>query len=197
MDTKEIEIVYPQLYVYTYSLLESYPWFRKGKTDSYLKGQQVEDYVMEAIEQYLTHPEKYDKSKGRSLVNYIKLHIIRNLVRNDAKSPENQTSSELFVSSSNGEDDDDLVELNPLLPFRETNFDEEIDYQTIMSDIQEAIQKDEVVQKIFNGVRRDNLKRGDVIKKYGIPARDFDNGMKRLETILKRIALKYNITQTQ
>lgn len=197
MDTIDWNRIYPQLYAYTESLLESYHWFRTDKTDSYLKGQQVEDYVLEAITRYLTHPEKFDESSGRSLVNYIKRHIILTLVGNDARLTENKVSAPLFVEINSEDEDDESYQLNPELPFCTPGFEKDIDHQTIMSEIEKEVQHDEILKKIFEGYYRDAMTRGEVLKEDCIPPNEYDKGKKRLDTIIRKIARKYDIIQTQ
>src|SRR5665213_911546 len=107
MDAINWDDLYLQLYAYTDHLLKARSWFRKDKTDSYLKGKQVHDYIQDAIEKYLLEPEKYDPSSGRSLVTYLKWHIIRSAVGNDVRSPENQTSSDILSSDSTESNDED------------------------------------------------------------------------------------------
>src|ERR1700744_6202794 len=105
MEAIKWEDIYVQLYAYTDHLLKAYSWFRKD-ADSYLKGKQVHDYINDAIEKYLLEPEKYDPSSGRSLVTYLKWHIIRTSVGNDVRSQENKTSS-IIEFGRNYEDNDD------------------------------------------------------------------------------------------
>lgn len=197
MDTEELKKIYPQLYAYTYTLLESHQWFRPDKSGSYLMGQQADDYVQEALARYLTHPEKFDKSSGRSLANYLKEHIIRSLVGKDSRREENKTSSSLYVAGTDEEGEEDAFRLNPFLSSEVPSHDEEIDYQTIMSDIANQVEHDEIVKTIFEGVCRDGLSRGQVISIDNITPKEFDKGKKRLETILNKTAQKYNIVKSQ
>jgi len=186
------EDIYVQLYAYTDQLLKAYSWFRKGKTDSYLKGKQVHDYVAEAIEKYLRAPEKYDPSSGRSLVTYLKWHIIRSSVGNDVRSPENVTSSTLLSADDSVDDDDHFCNIEAFLPFVAASFDQQADYKKILTDIEHELQDDEMAKLIFEEVRCNGMDRRDVIKKHEVTDKDFDNGMKRMKTILKKIAKRYS-----
>ncbi len=94
---KEWADLYLQLYAYTDNLLKSYKWFRCGVKDTYLKGKEPKDYVMEAVTRFLEHPEKYDPEK-RSLLGYLKKHIIRTMAGNDARSEENRVSDDRLAS---------------------------------------------------------------------------------------------------
>jgi len=186
------EDIYVQLYAYTDQLLKAYSWFRKGKTDSYLKGKQIHDYVAEAIEKYLRSPEKYDPSSGRSLVTYLKWHIIRSSVGNDVRSLENMTSSTLISDNDSSDDDDHFCNIEAFLPFVAGSFDQEADYKKILTDIENELQDDAMAKLIFEEVRCNDMDRRDVIKKYEVTDKDFDNGMKRMKTVLKRIAKRYS-----
>jgi len=186
------EDIYVQLYAYTYHLLKAYSWFRKD-TDSYLKGKQVHDYINDAIEKYLSEPEKYDPSSGRSLVTYLKWHIIRTSVGNDVRSQENKTTS-VIESDGNSEDDNDpLYNSEAFLPFVQATFDKNLDYKNILADIETELKNDELAKLIFNEVRCNGFDRRDVIKYHGISEKDFDNGMKRMKTVLKIIVKRYNL----
>lgn len=186
------EDIYVQLFAFTDQLLKAFSWFRKGKTDSYLKGKQVHDYVAEAIEKYLREPEKYDPSSGRSLVNYLKWHIIRTSVGNDVRSPENKTSSTLLAGSDFDEDDDIYSNVEAFLPFVTASFDQNADYKQIIEDIENELRGDEMAKLIFEEVRCNGMDRRDVIKKYDVRGTDFDNGMKRMKTVLRKIAKRYS-----
>ena len=196
MESINWEDVYVQLYAYTDHLLKAYSWFRGAKTDSYLKGKQVHDYIADAIEKYLKSPEKFDASYGRSLVNYLKKHIIRSLISNDAKSPENITSSGIlsYVNSIN-EEDDPFINVDALLPIMVANFDREIDCKKILSYIHSEIQDDKIVLLIFEEICFNGSKRREVIHEHNLIEPDFDNGMKRLKTVLNNTAKKFELTK--
>lgn len=193
MDSINWEDLYLQLYAFADHLLKSRSWFRKDQTDSYLKGKQVHDYVQDALEKYLLEPEKYDPSSGRSLANYLKWHIIRAAVGNDVRSPENKTSSDI-LSQDNAESDDEASKnIDAFLPFVAAVFGDELDFKNIVKDVKEELQIDEIALVIFKEVRCNNTDRRVVIKQYNLKDSDYDNAMKRLKTILKRVAKKYQL----
>lgn len=194
MDAINWDDLYLQLYAYTDHLLKARSWFRKDKTDSYLKGKQVHDYIQDAIEKYLLEPEKYDPSSGRSLVTYLKWHIIRSAVGNDVRSPENQTSSDILSSdSTESNDEDSFKNIDALLPFVAAYFGDELDYKNIVKEVEDELQQDEIAKTIFKEVRCQNVDRRVVIRQYNMKESEFDNGMKRLKTVLKRVAKKYEL----
>ena len=189
------EDILPKLYAYTHYLLNKMTWFRGEGEDveTYLKGKTVDDYVYGGIEQYLLHPEKYDSTKNRSLANYIKLHIITNLVGNDARSQENRRSVDPIISNRSNENDDSEYPDNILLGISEAVFDQEIDVNMITSVIENELKLDEIAEKIFIGLRCMGFKRSELIKDAGISESDFDNGMRRLNTVLNNVSKKFQL----
>ena len=194
METIDWEDIYIQLYAYTDQLLKTKVWFRKAGANSYLKGKQVHDYISEAIEKYLRNPEKYDPKYNRSLVNYLKKHIIRTLVGNDSRSVENKISDDIFSFDVDGKDEDDQYSgLDSLLPYAEAYFDQEIDYDKACAYVRSELGDDEAAIKIFDD-RCEGVKRRQTIEFHEMSDIDYDNGMKRLHTVLKRTAVKYDLT---
>lgn len=180
---------------YTRSLLKGKGWFRGGETTTFLKGQKIDDYVFEAIGKYLRNPEKHDPSK-RSLIEYLKKHLIRSLVSNDLVSAENKTSSDVFAYENENEDEDDSAPyLDSILPHAEVFFDQEIDYKEVMSYIESETKGDAIVENIFLGISGYGLKRAEIIKEFNMTENEFDNGMRRLITIRNKAAKKYDINK--
>ncbi|WP_312991397.1 hypothetical protein [Chryseobacterium flavum] len=189
MDKIKWEEIYLRLYAYTDQLLKNLSWFRKN-SDSFIKGKQVEDYVCDAIEKYLSEPEKFDENTGRSLLNYLKYHVVRSLVSNDINSAENTKTVDFINYTCNDNDDESYSEY--ILPVIAATFDEDIDYQRIILEIENSLNDDAIAKLIFQEVRLNGIPRRDFIKKHKIEEKDFDNGMKRLKTILKNIAKQYD-----
>jgi hypothetical protein len=202
------EEVILRLQSYTRSLLSKKGWYKinsvvkkdpknegESKYEStYIKGKEVDDYVYEAIEKYLGNKEKHDPQKG-SLLDYLKYGVIRSLVSNDLVSSENRTSRDVFAHSNNLEDDenDNGSYLDSILPYAEAYFDMEIDYKGIMNYVQGEIKGDEILEEIFLGICLNGLKRREVIEEFNLSEKDFDNGMRRLKTILSRTAKKFDL----
>lgn len=186
------EDLYVKLYAFTHDHIQKFSWFRGSGTDSFLQGKQVHDYVMEAIEKYLLNPEKFDSSK-RKLENYIKMHIIRTLIWNDKSSSENKSSKDILNNLDSGDNEEEGNFLDSILPFIEANFDQQMDYNLIMSEVSEEIKNDTNAEHIFTWVCCAGFKRRDVIQQIGITSGEYDNGMRRLNTVLKNIAKKYNL----
>lgn len=181
--------LYRRLYAFTDHLLKSKEWFRGPRTSSYLKGKEVHDYVSEAIEKYLRNPEKYHSNRGH-LINYLKFNVIRTLVGNDVRSSENTTTLDVFC---NVDKTDDANYLDLILPILEVYFDEELDYDLIMSHIEDEVKNDKIVEELFLGVCCDGLSRREVVKEFEMSEKDYDNGIRRLNTILIKVAEKFNL----
>jgi DNA-directed RNA polymerase specialized sigma24 family protein len=193
METHNWDKIYLQLYAFADYLLKMHEWFRGAFTDSYLEGRQPHDYVNDAIEYHLRNPEKFDPAK-RTLVSYLKRHLIRRAISNDSKRAENvKTANVLYLSQDSDEESEELIEA--FLPHNPAVVDQQIDFDMIMRDIEQAVQSDEVAKKIFDGLGREDIKRREIIKIHNMPEEVYDNGMKRLKTILKQTVKKYEIEE--
>ncbi|MEI6265822.1 MAG: hypothetical protein WCP74_12005 [Sphingobacteriia bacterium] len=194
MEQPNWENIYVKLYAYADQLLKAHSWFRGKGTNSFLQGKQPHDYVAQAIESYLSSPEKYDPSSGRSLCNYLKYHIIRRLISNDAKSLENRSTIQgIDDFQSNNDSENNLSNLESILPIFETFFDQEIDYNHILNEVKKQLKNDSITSLIFDEVRCKGLNRRELIKEHKLQDSEFDNAMKRLNRILKEIAKKYHL----
>jgi hypothetical protein len=168
---------------FTRSLLKSKNWFRGGNTSTYLKGKEIKDYVYDAIGLFLKKPEVYDPSRG-TLVNFLNYYIVRLLVHKDAISDENTDTTDISLYFADNGDEAHYME--KMLPYAEAFFDGEIDYKATMNELETSIHGDTVVEQIYVGITS-GLKRREIIKEFGMTEQDYDNGKRRLQTILKRV----------
>jgi len=173
-------------------MLKSKNWFRGKNTTVYLKGKEVHDYVSEAIERFLKNPSQYDEKKS-SLLKYFEYYIIRSLISNDIRSSENRSTQDVFLVPSQKDENNDSNYWDYVLPYIDMFFDQQLDYDLIMTQIETEIKDDKIVEEIFLGVCCDGLHRREVIAEFGMSENDFDNGIRRLGTILNRIANKYKL----
>lgn len=190
------EDLYVCLYAFTDNLLRSKDWFRGRDTgtDSYLKGKQVHDYVSEAIEKYLRNPEKYDTTKG-TLKNYLTFNLIRTLVGNDLRSAEHKTAAAIPETTCLSADNAGLDYRDLLLPRVEEYFGEQLDYKLIMSRVESEIKSDKIVEELFLGVCVYDLARREVMEEFDMGSKDYDNGIRRLNTILSNVAKKFELKE--
>lgn len=185
-----------QLQIFTRSLVKRKPWFRGFKTSVFLAGKEIDDYVIEAIERYLRSPEKFKPEKG-SLINYLKFNLIRSIVHGDAISDENKKTNNPSPPPQTDNDEEDGSYLDKMMPRVEALFGEQLDYERIMECIEEATKDDVIVENIFLGLSIYDMKRREIIAEFNMSERDYDNGMKRLKTILNNVAQKFDIKSTK
>jgi hypothetical protein len=186
------EDVLVRLEAFTRSLLKKQRWFRGGSIATFLKGKEMKDYVYEAIGKYLRNPEKYDASKG-DLVLYLEWNLIRGLVSNDATSEENKTSLDVFAYDGQSEDGEDSSYLDRILPSIEPMFADELDYTRIKEHIEKEIQGDKIVEEIFLGMYSFGMKRRHIIEEFDMSEPDYDNGNRRLQTIIRQTTLIFKV----
>lgn len=192
-DINWVEVIL-KLNAFTHKLTKNSNWFR-GNSDSFLMGKEVNDYVNDAIEKYLKNPEKYNPLKG-DLIKYLCWNIIRTLVGNDLRSKENKTTLDILNNSILQDDDSDSLYEERNFPLIETFFDQNIDYSNIIAEINNDLAKDEIAENIYMCERNYGMKRREIIQEFNYTDSDYDNGKRRMQTILNRIAHKFQI-QTQ
>lgn len=178
-----------RLVAFTRSLAKGKPWFRGGKTDSFLMGKEAEDYAFAAIEKYLKEPEKFDASKGE-LVDYLQYNLVRSLVGNDLRKKENLLSKDVFAHSDD-DDEENGIYLDRILPHVEALFPDDIDYNAIKEYIEKEIQGDDDAENIFLGLYSFGLKPREVMQEFNMAAPEYNNGMRRLKTVLARTTLHF------
>jgi hypothetical protein len=174
---------------FTRSLLKAKTWFRGRNTATYLKGKEVNDYVQEAIALFLQKPEVFDPSRG-TLVNFLNYYIVRLLVHKDAISDENTDTTDISLYFEDNADEAHYME--KILPYVEAFFDAEIDYKATMNELETSIEGETIVEQIYMGITS-GLKRREIIKEFEMTEQEYDNGKRRLQTILKRVLSKYDI----
>jgi hypothetical protein len=192
MDTIDWDDIYPQLLAFSDQYLKKHDWFRGKGCETSVQGKQADDYVQEAISEHLYHPGKFNAAKG-SLLNYLKFSIIRRLYSNDSKGKENTEYRDVFETQVDNDDENSMSYEDSILPYIAATFDEDIDYETIMLDIKHHLRSDPHAFKVFELTRRLGYKRRDVINENHLTDDEFDNGMKRLNRILEKVAIKYSI----
>jgi len=161
-------------------------WFRGENTTTFLAGKQAGDYAIAAITKYLENPNKYNPEKG-SLFDYLRYGVIWSLVGNDLRSQENITSDDIFARDEDPDDDTDTSPYSErVMPCTAAMFPDDIDYATIRAYIEKEIEGDEDALKILLGVYDHGLKRREIIEEYKMTPAAYDNGMRRLNTVLAR-----------
>lgn len=190
-DDIDWEELLPKLLAYTHRLLNSLDWFRGKRTDTFLKGKKLEDYVYEAIGEYLANPEKFKPEKNDSLEKFLCFSIIRRLVWNDIQSKENTTTRHIVILQD--ESEDEVHTMEDLFPYIEATFDQQMDYDRVVEYIEEQIKDDKILENIYIGRCHFGLKRGEIITEFELGTKDYDNGVRRLNTILQTAATIFQI----
>ena len=171
-------------------LLKSKKWFRGDNTEIYLKGKELNDYVHDAIELFWKNKEKYNPHRG-TLINFINYYFLRLLIHKDSIEDENKETKDTSLYFDNDEARSDYME--SILPYVEAFFDEDVDFKKIMAELEEGVNHELIVEQIFLGRSGFGLKRREIIKEFGKTESEYDNGNRRLQTIINRITSKYNI----
>ena len=161
-----------------------YNWFR-GK-DALPQGYTSEDFTQEAILAYLAEPSMYDPEKGEFLA-FLKYYILRRLVFNLSSSAENKKSRDVFRLDSI--DEDGVVKYENYLPTELLNVESDLDFEKLTDAIIEQLNGQPLLENIFEGLFINHLKRSEICKKHNITENDYDNGVRRLGTILKTAKL--------
>lgn len=82
--------------------------------------------------------------------------------------------------------------LDSMLPYVAALFDQQLDYDMIVTHIENEVKGDADVENIYIGISA-GLKRREIIEEFDMSAKGFDNGQRRLNTILKNTVLKFSL----
>ena len=189
IDWEEIIV---RLTAFTRSWVRGKPWFRGETTTTFLMGKEVEDYVFTAIGRYLEQPEKFDPQKGE-LLEYLKYNLVRSYIANDLRKKENNQTDDIFAEDNDEDDEEGSSSYSErVLPYTAALFPDDIDYNAIKEYIEKEVQGDTDAENIFLGIYTYGMKRRDVIEEFTMTAVAFDNGMRRLNTVINRAAVQFN-----
>ena len=155
-------------------------------------GKEVEDYVFAAIGRYLEQPDKFDPQKGE-LLEYLKYNLVRSFIANDLRKKENNQTDDIFAEDNDEDDEEGSSSYSErVLPYTAALFPDDIDYNAIKEYIEKEVQGDADAENIFLGIYTYGMKRRDVIEEFTMTAVAFDNGMRRLNTVINRAAVQFN-----
>lgn len=183
-----------RLITFTHWYVRGRGWFRGAEAITFNAGKMAEDYVFEAIKKYLENPNGFDPSLG-TFESYLKYNLIRTLVFNDIKSSENRRGFGGEVSADYFGDNEEVSAnySDLVVPQVEALFEQEMDYNLILQEIEEEVSQDEIVANIYLGLRVNGSKPKQIMEEFGMTAGEYNNGFRRLTTILNNIAKKYSI----
>lgn len=159
-----------------------YTWFRG--VNSLPQGYTADDFTQEAIFRYLENPTTYNSSRGK-FQSFLKYYVLRRLVSNLSVLAENQLGLDIYQSDLN--DDDEDVNYEDYLPGTTSDITSEIDYNSYVDLIIERINGETILENIFEGIFINNLKRREICEQYDLSEQNYDNGLRRLNTIIKTL----------
>lgn len=169
---KELPKLLPVLMSYAFKMIGSDTLSTiKNKSDlSY-------DFAMEAIKKYLERPNNFNPKRNPDLVKYLKYYILRQLISNFRKSKSHLN--------------EDIVEENNYMGLfdiyiKDYLIDDAIDYDNLINKIKSSIKDDKLVKNIFELRIVKEFKRKEICEKLNIRSSEFDNGFRRLKTIVKK-----------
>lgn len=156
------------------------------KTEVNERGKSFKDYVHDAIEKHLLQQDHYDPAKS-PLEYHLKYHLIRRAIYNDLPPGVKKLRKEANTGSAQD---------SHLIPQRQRTQEEitltEVGYDQglILSEVERQVNGDVVLESIYLAVCEDTFDfsdRQEICKAYGIAPDEFDKGIKRFRTVLKRV----------
>lgn len=167
--------------------ISMYSWYRGHY--ALPQGFTSKDFVQETILRYLDNTAAYDPEKGDFLL-FLKYFLLQRLVSNLSKRSENKKGSDIFRLDS--EDEEGVLRYEDYLPVEILDIDSEIDLEKITYLIIEQIDGELILEKVFEGIYMNNLKRRETCEQYKLSDKAYDNAVRRLNTIIKTV--KFLIT---
>lgn len=140
------------------------------------------DFAIDAITKYLNEPEKFDPSRNPDLIRYLKYNILRQLIFNAKKKAANLNE----IVQEESEDEYDLENVDDFFA-EEIELDEAIDVAAVVAKIEEEVSEDEDLYAIFIGRYYDESKRGEICKELDISEEEYDNRIRRLRRLSRKI----------
>lgn len=164
---------------------------RLFKTEVNSKGKSAKDYVNDALVKHLLGKDKYDPARG-PLDHHLKKNVIMQAQFNDLRKHLKNKMESISVDGGLGEDEAlvlDEYRLGKTVPALE-----ESDMKVIFSTIEESIKDDPVVEGIYLAVFYDIYEisdRKEICQACNLQENEFDNGKRRLKTVLNSVYRKY------
>lgn len=155
------------------------------------RGKSYKDYVIQALENRLREIDGYDPSKG-PLEYFLKYHIIRRALYNDLPPAVKKEYMEWQEKAKVSEAP--LILPQPVAVQEVANEElafftlSEGDRATLFTEIERLIGNDDVVKRIYVAVAHNSFNFGDraeICEAYNMTEKEFDNGKRRLRTILR------------
>lgn len=138
------------------------------------------DLSMDAIKTYLENPKNFNPKRNPDLINYLKYYILKQKISNFKKLAGQK--NELI------HEDNDPTGLSVKNRFKEEmDIHESIDLKETVKLIKGELVGDDELKKLFNLRYELDYKRKEVCEELKIQTTQYDNKIRRLETILRRV----------
>ncbi len=138
------------------------------------------DFAMEAVKRHLEYPGKFNPEKNPDIVKYLKYYIIRQLISNYKGSMGQK--QELAKPDLNP---DEVNVVNNYLD--KYDIHDSIDFDKTLETIQTVISDDPQLLDVFKLRYLKDYTRGETISKLGITQGEYNNRIRRLDTVFKRV----------
>lgn len=179
-----------EFYAFTHNELKRLNWSRGKNTNIYRGGKEEWDYMLETVTRYLEHPEKFKPDRA-DLLRYLK-NTVKSIISSDVRADENQTTFYVDAYDTEGENEEEknkkkVRNLEKMYPKNIPDYAKTIDEEMVMIRIKREIEGDEILEKIYEGSVKLDLPRREIIKKYKLSEKDYDNGIRRLDTVRTKV----------
>ena len=160
------------------------------------RGKSFTDYVNDAIEKHIKGEDNFDPTRS-TLDFHLKKNVIRQAIYNDrpayVKKQLKKTDEEWglgsnimpsYPVSSEGTVEADVPEIM------------ELDQKIVFDEIAIAVTGDNVLENFYLAICEGDFSlvdRAEICAEFKMSESDFDNGKRRMKTILKNVFTKYNI----
>lgn len=171
----EWEKVIPVLMAFAYSLLGNKKFTNRRDQLAY-------DFAMEAITKYLGNKDKFDPSRNPDLINYLKYHILRQLIFNfnNSAGVKRRVNVEIVFDEKESNIEYSLEHLHNQDSYIENNLDEKI----FILKMERKLKNKPELKEVFDLLCHKNSKRAEICKDLGITVHEFDNRYRRLKRLL-------------
>ena len=144
------------------------------------KNELAYDFSMEAIKCYLENPDKFDPSRNPDLVKFLKFYILKRLISNfkELKGQQNEVIYE--------KDDSNGIHVGQSF-IKENDIHDLIDLENTIQLIQRELINNHSLLDLFNLRYINNYTRAEVCGELGISNGEYNNQIRRLDTVLKRV----------
>ena len=150
------------------------------------KGELAYDMSMEAIKIYLEDQKKFNPSKNPDLVKFIKFYILRSLISNfkELKGQQNELIYE--DDDSNG-----IAVKNKFIEYNDPGIS--LDLDILIEGINTEISEDEILKELFELRYCKDFSRAEIIEELKITPGEYNNRIRRLDIIRKRVIANQEI----